>query len=162
MKILTDSTSISYLNSWTESLVEKIKKEMESQGINASGNLSNSLEYTISDMNNNGTHIVVLADNYFTYAVNGRPKGFVPTNFTDILKKWIKDKGLSVNDKEDAKFAFFISRKIKNYGSRRHRENDAVDVISPALEEMRPQLEQILENGLIAYVNDELFNRIYK
>lgn len=158
MKILTDSTSISDLNSWTESLVEKIKKEMENQGINASGNLSDSLEYRITN-ETDGTHIQVLADSYFIYGEGGRTSGKVPMNFIDILEDWVNNKGISVPSqfKSAKAFAGAIYYNIKTYGSKRHRENNPADVVGPALNEMRPKLNEILENSVVAYVNDELF-----
>ena len=156
MKIITDSKTLSDLSNWADTLIKRIQVEMENQGINASGNLSNSLEYRITD-EGDGTHIQVLADPYFIYAEGGRDKGKIPRNFTDILKQWIKDKGLSVNDKEDAQFASSIAWKIAKHGSARHRDKNPADVVGPALDEMRPKLNQILESSLVAYVNDSLF-----
>ena len=62
---------------------------MHNKNVDASGNLSSSLEYVIEN-EDDGTHIKVLANNYFIYAEGGRTAGKVPYNFTDILKQWIE------------------------------------------------------------------------
>ena len=61
MKFITDPETLSDLGDWCDALIKRIQLEMHNQGINASGNLSNSLEYTIAD-ESDGTHMRVLAD----------------------------------------------------------------------------------------------------
>lgn len=158
MKIITDSKTLSDLSNWADTLIKRIQVEMQNQGINASGNLSNSLEYRITN-ETDGTHIQVLADSYFIYGEGGRTSGKVPTNFIDILEDWVNTKGISVPSqfKNARAFAGAIYYNIKTYGSKRHRENTPADVVGPALNEMRPKLNEILENSVVAYVNDELF-----
>ena len=158
MKIITDNKTLSDLNNWADTLIKRIQVEMENQGINASGNLSNSLEYRITDKSD-GTHIQVLAAPYFVYAENGREAGKIPSNFIDILKQWIADKGLDKSDEEDRQFACSIAYKIMNKGSQRHREHKEVDVITPALDETRPKLNEILETSVVVYINDLLFGQ---
>lgn len=158
MKFITDPETLSDLGGWCDALIKRIQLEMHNQGINASGNLSNSLEYTIAD-ESDGTHIRVLADNYFLYAEKGRKSGKVPYNFISVLEDWIKAKGISVPSqfKTARQFAGAIFYKIKTYGSRRERYKDPADVAGPALDVMLPRLNGILENRVVAYINDDLF-----
>lgn len=158
IKVITDSKTLSDLNNWTDTLVKRIQVEMQNEGLNASGNLSNSLEFVITD-ESDGTHIQVLADNYFLYAEKGRKSGRTPRNFISILEEWIADKRISVPSKfaTAKQFAGAIYYVIKVYGSRRYREDDPLDVVGPVLDEMRPKLNEILENRLVTYINDSLF-----
>lgn len=157
MKISIDQYILDDLEGWLDTFVKEVQVELHNQGINASGNLSNSFEYRI-ERQSDGIHAIVEANNYLVYAEGGRTAGKVPYNFIDILKKWIRDKGLSANDREDARFAYFISKKIKQYGSRRYRDNDVADVLGDVLNKERPKLNDILENRLIVYANDALFS----
>jgi len=157
MKFVTDRQTLGKIEDWADELVQRIKVEMHNKGLDASGNLSSSLEYVIEN-EDDGTHIKVLANNYFIYAEGGRTAGKTPYNFVDILKQWIEDKGLSVNPKQDSKFAFLIARKIRQYGSKRYRENKPADVLSKPMSEMTPRLSELLENRLVLYINDELFH----
>lgn len=158
MRLISDPIILQELNDWCNAFVNRIRVEMHNQGINASGNLSNSLEYTITD-DADGTHIQVLADPYFFYAEKGRKAGKVPYRFGDILAQWVEDKGVAVPSqfKDARQFGYAIASNIRRYGSKRFRENNPVDVVGSALDEMRPKLNDILENYLITYVNDNLF-----
>ncbi len=158
MKLITDSNTIAKLNEFGSEFVGRLKAELWNQHITASGNLADSLEYVISD-ESDGTHITVLGDPYFIYAEKGRRAGKVPYSFTTILEKWIEDKGLQVPQGLSVKqFASKIAWKIKRYGSLRYRTQSPADVVEPVASEMIPRLNDILENRVMMYVNDELFN----
>lgn len=157
MKFVTDRQTLGKIGDWADELIDRIRVEMHNKNVDASGNLSSSLEYVIENEGDD-THIKVLAANYFIYAEGGRTAGKTPYNFVEILKEWISNKGLSVNQKEDARFAFLIARKIRQYGSKRYRENKQADVLSKPMSEMKPKLNEILENSIIFYINDELFH----
>lgn len=153
---IIDSNTLTKVEGWTDKLVKRIQVEMHNQGINASGRLSNSLEYTIED-----NHIKVLADNYFLYAEKGRDRGKIPYNFSTILEKWISDKGLAVPAKfQNAnQFAWAIAMRIKKYGSSKYRNpSQRQDVVGAPLNELLPELNNILQNRVVLYVNDDLFN----
>lgn len=158
IKIITDTKTLSDLNNFADKLVKRIQVEMQNERLNASGNLSNSLSYVITD-ENDGTHLQVFADNYFLYAEKGRRSGRTPRNFISILEEWIADKRITVPAKfKTAKqFAGAIYYNIKTYGSKRYRTDDPLDVVGPVLDEMKPKLNGILENGIVTYINDSLF-----
>ena len=153
---IIDNQTLTKVEGWANLLVQRIKIEMNNQGINASGRLSNSLEYVIED-----NHVKVLADNYFLYAEKGRDKGKIPHNFSTILENWISDKGLAVPSKfQNAnQFAWAIAMKIKKYGSSKYRNpSQRQDVVGAPLNELLPELNNILQNRIVFYINDSLFN----
>lgn len=144
------------IQEWLDTFVKAVKVELHNRNINATGNLSNSFEWDIEKQDGN-LHAVVTAAGYLIYAEGGRDKGKIPANFTNILEQWIKDKGLSVSPKDDRRFAFFIAKKIKNYGSRRKRDGDVADVVGDVLDREREKLNEIIDNRLVIYANDNLF-----
>lgn len=158
MRFITDANTLAALNAWSDTFVKRLQVELQNQGINASGNLSNSLEYVITN-EGDGTHIQILADPYFFYAEHGRRAGKIPYNFVDILEEWVADKGIAVPSGLTArKFASAIAWKIKRYGSLRYRTKSPADVVQPVADEMIPRLNDILENRVMYYVNDNLFS----
>ena len=153
---IIDNQTLTKVEDWANLLVQRIKIEMNNQGINASGRLSNSLEYVIED-----NHVKVLADNYFGFAEKGRTAGKVPYNFTAILEKWISDKGLAVPSKfQNAnQFAWAVNTQIRKYGSDKYRNpSKRQNVVGAPLNELLPELNKILQNRIVFYINDSLFN----
>lgn len=153
---IIDSDTLNKIEGWADKLVKRIQVEMQNQGINASGNLSNSLEYAIAD-----NHIRVLANPYMLYAEKGRDKGKIPYNFSTILETWIADKHLTVpaQYKTPNQFAWAIAMKIKKYGSSKYRNpSQRQDVVGAPLSELLPELNNIISNHVVMYVNDNLFN----
>lgn len=161
MKFVSDKQILNQLNEWAEKLVKRIQIELHNRNIDASGSLSDSLEYTIEN-EGDATHIKVLGNSYFIYSEKGRPAGKIPYNFIDILNQWIEDKGISVPSqfKNSKQFAGAIAYNIKHYGSSRHRNNNPADVVGPALDELRPELNEILSNSIVYYINDTLFDGV--
>lgn len=113
-------------------LVEDIRSEMENRNINARGNLSASLGWQIT-ADDRGLSLSIMADDYWDYAMGGRGPGKIPGNFVEILQDWIAAKGIPFNG-SIRNFAGAIAYNIKNYGSRRYRENDPADVLSGPVE----------------------------
>ena len=72
---IIDANTLNQIEGWADKLIKRIQVEMQNQGLNASGNLSNSLEYAIAD-----NHIRVLANPYMLYEEKGRDKGKIPYN----------------------------------------------------------------------------------
>lgn len=152
---IIDSDTLNKVENWADKLVKRIQVEMQNQKLNASGQLSNSLEYSID--NNN---IKVLADKYFLYSEKGRDKGKVPWNFTDILETWIADKRLVVPTKFQTprQFAWAINTKIRKYGSDKYRNpSKRQDVLEKPMSELLPELNNIIQNRVVLYINDNLF-----
>lgn len=152
---IIDNETKAKIASWADKLVQRIRVEMQNQGLNASGNLSNSLEYEVGD-----DSVRILADPYFLYAEGGRAAGKVPVNFSFIIERWIKDKGVSkpAKFKTDRDFAWSIVHNIKHYGSSKFRgDRPKDDVLSAPMDEMLPELNEIIENRMVFFVNDNLW-----
>ena len=80
------------LAEWAEGVIKKIRSNMDTKNINASGETSRSLEYKLTD-----DGIQILGAPYFAERTE---VGRTPTkhhqsfDFTSIIEQWIKDKGL--------------------------------------------------------------------
>jgi len=156
--ILTDNAKKD-INDWIAQLVADIRDNMDNAGVNASGNLRQSVR---GELTNDG-HILVRALPYFEYSEKGRLPGKIPYNFADILDKWITDKGLSVPSgfKTQKEFANTIAWKIKWHGSEKHRNPlKRVDIVGTALENNLPDLDNIVYNSVVLYVNDHLWGKL--
>ena len=134
-------------------LVEAIRRRLAEENVNASGSLSDSLEYRTTD-----TGLQIWANDYFKYAENGRPAGKVPYDFATILERWVEAKGINVPAKfKDAhQFGWAIATKIKNYGSLRHRTNTQVDLLDEPINEVLDEVTEILTKVFLQTVNDNL------
>lgn len=152
---IIDNQTKTNIEAWLDRVIGQIRTEMHNQGVNASGNLSSSLEGVVGD-----DSVQILAAPYFLYAEKGRDAGKVPRNFVDIISKWIDDKGLAIpaKYKSQRQFASAVVWKIRKYGSLRYREPDKrVDLLGDMLDKELPELNKIIENRVVLYVNDELF-----
>lgn len=123
-------------------LIEDIRSEMENQNINAGGNLSASLGWQIT-ANDKGLSLSIMADSYWDYAMGGRGPGKIPGNFVEILQDWIMAKNIPF-DGSIRNFAGAIAYNIKNYGSRRYRENDPADVLSGPVEKFLERVGDVV------------------
>lgn len=155
--VFLDTDTKKDIENWIDRVIGQIRVEMHNTGINASGNLSKSLEGRVV----NEDEIEIIADNYFLYAEKGRDKGKIPTNFADILQKWLNDKGIQTpsNFKNQRSFAFAIANKIRFYGSDRYRNpSKRVNLLGDVISRELPNLNDIIGNRVVLYVNDNLFN----
>ena len=150
-----DDYIVGKIGEWADRVVGEIRVELHNQGVDASGNLSSSIEWSID-----GDDVQILADDYFFYSEAGRTPGRIPYAFTDILETWISDKGVirPAKFKTDRQFASAIAYKIKNYGSSRYRgDRPKADLVGPVLDAELPKLNELVENRLVMYINDTLF-----
>lgn len=133
-------------------IIEAIRSKLASENINASGNLSESLESTVTDYG-----LQIWANDYMRYAEMGRPAGKIPSDFADILEQWISDKHISVpSGLTPHRFASSIAHKIRLYGSARYRNNEPVDLITDAVEKAMPDVEDKLGQVFVATINKNL------
>ena len=134
-------------------LVERIRAKIIESGVNASGNLYDSIEYQVT-----ADGLKILANGYFQYAEVGRKNGAIPRNFGDILEQWVKDKGISVPSqfKNEHEFGAAIAWKIAKEGSKRWRDKTPVDLIAEAITEADAEITDILGNYFVKTVNDNL------
>ena len=57
----------------------------------------------------------------------GRPAGPIPSNMTDILVQWSKDKGIPFDrESQRRSFAYLLGRRIEREGTLRHKHNEDI------------------------------------
>lgn len=79
----------------------------------------------------------------------GRSAGKIPYGFQDILFEWSKSKGISFPDDRQRKtFAWFLSQKIKNEGTQRHKTPVDVysTVVNDTVEKLKPAIVQAVKD----------------
>jgi hypothetical protein len=94
-----------------EFIVEKLRIELEMQGHNNTGKLSDSITYRI--VNNN---LEIRALDYAKDVNFGRDKGMKPINI-GALAEWVQQRGIAVGDLDIINVAYAIQAKIYQEGS---------------------------------------------
>ena len=148
-----DNNQIKALDQIGQKLVEAIRRKMEESGVNASGSLSESLEYVVT-----GDGLRVLALPYFQYAETGREAGAIPRDFDLILADWVRNKGITIPSQfaDEYEFGKAIAWKIAKYGSLRKRTNNPVDLLSDPLDDVIDEVSEVLGKTFIQTINDNL------
>jgi len=135
-------------------LKAEIRQNLFQENINASGNASNSLRSETTK-----TKYTLFGSDYFKYIDKGRGAGRIPGNFISILQRWIKDKGLSVSEKEDKRFAGAIAHKIKTEGSSKRRgSRTQTNVVEAAIESSLP----VLRGDIITTLKQDYKSEVLK
>lgn len=128
-----------------------IQSSMAANGINASGRTSDSFHVVEAD-----GHIMLVMGGDGTAPLAtleiGRGAGKIPYGFQDILFEWSKSKGISFPDDRQRKtFAWFLSQKIKNEGTQRHKT--PVDVYSTivhdTVEQLKPAIVKAVKDNFL-------------
>ena len=116
------------LNEFLSNVVNKAKKNLSQQGINASKSLSNSFKY-YTKVNPNSIEATIEAEDYLPFIDRGVKgvkggsslSGFRYTNKKPpvrFLQTWLKQKTGKFRQKDQKSIAFAIQNKIFNYGIR--------------------------------------------
>lgn len=126
-----------------ENLKSKIQSRMNDERRNASGRSSTSLSVQIM-----GQTGMLFGSSSFRVMETGRGPGKVPYGFFEIIRQWIKDKGISVTaipskrhstispeERGIRSLAGAIAYTIMKKGSRLHRDHKTDEIYSKALEE---------------------------
>lgn len=141
-----------------QKIADLYKHQLEEDGVNASGTLSNfTTEYEYD-----GQHFIVYFNlvDYWKYAENGRGPGRFPP--IDAIKQWIQVK--PVNPVPDARgkvpsvnqLAFLIARKIANEGTQgKHSLTKAMlsTEIDPIIENIKSILVEQIKQEIIDTIN---------
>ena len=104
------------LNDFGKGLVENYKSELAAEGINASGELGNSLKYIIDDSTKGRIEVNLELLEYWKYIENGRKAGKWPP--ISAIKRWIEVKPVLPRPMANGKLptndqlAYLIARKI--------------------------------------------------
>lgn len=138
-------------------IVELYRKQLETQGINASSTLSRTAE-TVVELNGNRLLVSLNLEPYWRYVEYGRKAGKMPP--IDTIAEWIKVKPIvpePVNGKvpDTRQLAFLIARKIGREGLQGRKPltniiySDAVEsIIQDIKTEIQKQLSQAVLGDL--------------
>lgn len=142
---------------------DKIRGNMDAQGVNASGRTSASIRVEPYE---GGVKLVGGTDSDHTIQDSpgiygndtapiptlelGRKEGGVPRGFYYIIREWTREKGINFeSETERNTFAYFVSRKIANEGSQRYREpSKRKDIYSTPVEEATAKINAILQESI--------------
>lgn len=143
------------IKEWGENVINKIKENLDSTGTTASGKTKDSLELVMTD---NGFQIV--GRQYFRSVEEGRPSGGIPYNMTDIIRKWMSDKGIEnqfgKTESEKRSAAYLIGQYIKNNGTKLYREGGRDDIYTNVITEELPVLFDEIEGRVLETIIEEL------
>lgn len=145
-----------------ERLRQKIIAQHIAAGQKASGRTAASLRVEVEPQ-----HGVLFGRTAFGTLETGRKPGKVPAKFTDIIKQWMRDKGISgtpipyktdrphkytEQERGDNTLAYFIARKIKNSGTSLYRQGGRADIYSNAI----PEATRRILDRLVKLVSENI------
>lgn len=111
-----------------EEAKQRIQDNMAAKDINASGRTSRSFRV---ERYNGGVRLVMGGTGEPTAPLEtlevGRPAGPIPSNMTDILVQWSRDKGIHFDrESQRRSFAYLLGRRIEREGTLRHKHNEDI------------------------------------
>jgi hypothetical protein len=111
-----------------EEAKQRIQDNMAAKDINASGRTSRSFRV---ERYNGGVLLVMGGTGEPTAPLEtlevGRPAGPIPSNMTDILVQWSRDKGIPFDrESQRRSFAYLLGRRIEREGTLRHKHNEDI------------------------------------
>ena len=111
-----------------EEAKQRIQDNMAAKDINASGRTSRSFRV---ERYNGGVRLVMGGTGEPTAPLEtlevGRPAGPIPSNMTDILVQWSRDKGIPFDrESQRRSFAYLLGRRIEREGTLRHKHNEDI------------------------------------
>lgn len=133
------------LSEWAENVIGKIQSNLDSTGTTASGKTKQSLRYEV-ETDEYGGKLTIYGRQYFQSVEEGRPAGKIPYKFQDIIRQWMRDKGIEsqFGEKEWQKrnAAYLIAQKIKDSGTMLYRDGGRLDIYSNVFDEELPKLKE--------------------
>ena len=141
-----------------EEIKEAYKDRLETEGINASGKLSNSVKAQVS-VNGSVYEIVLQLEDYWKYIEKGRPS--TQNNGNGELRRaileWIRVKPIipqPYNGKlpTEEQLAYLISRKIHRYGY------EGKQPLHHTLEDMKDRIYEEIEQALAKDISIDVYN----
>lgn len=111
-----------------EEAKQRIQDNMAAKDINASGRTSRSFRV---ERYNGGVRLVMGGTGEPTAPLEtlevGRPAGPIPSNITDILVQWSRDKGIPFDrESQRRSFAYLLGRRIEREGTLRNKHNEDI------------------------------------
>lgn len=114
-----------------------IAQRMAALGRMSSGHSVASLQIDVKDSKGN-----LSGDKQWETMQRGRRPGKVPSNFREIIKNWVRQKGISVQPKEGQSpkqaiesFSYLVTRNIMQNGTKLYRDKGYNDIYDTLLEE---------------------------
>lgn len=140
-----------------ESIVTELKDAIKNKpvtkygAVNASGKLYDSIRYEVV---NNGETLLIYAEDYIYYLVNGRKPGEMPPK--DKIREWIDVKGLQPEGISKDSLAYLIARKIANEGTEIYKQGGST-LLSDIINTMRvEEIRNSLQTELVNMIKSEL------
>lgn len=135
-----------------QDLQTRIADNIVKKGRNASGRTIESMHIDKGDKS-----ITLFGRKAFGTLETGRGPGNVPKGFYGIIKQWVIDKGLFFStDRERNSFAYLVSRKIANEGTKLYRNGGDADIYSKEI----PKTISSIKNRLGIMMKAEVVNSI--
>lgn len=135
-----------------QDLQTRIADNIVKKGRNASGRTIESMHIDKGDKS-----ITLFGRKAFGTLETGRGPGNVPKGFYGIIKQWVIDKELSFStDRERNSFAYLVSRKIANEGTKLYRNGGDSDIYSKEI----PKTISSIKNRLGIMMKVEVVNSI--
>lgn len=114
-----------------------IAQRMATMGRMSSGRSVASLQIDVKDSKGN-----LSGDKQWETMQRGRRPGKVPSNFREIIKNWVRQKGISIQPKEGQSqkqaiesFSYLVTRNIMQNGTKLYRDKGYNDIYDTLLEE---------------------------
>nr|DAO00058.1 MAG TPA: hypothetical protein [Caudoviricetes sp.] len=140
-----------------------ISQRMTALGRNASGSSVASLDVNVSG--NNG---ILFGGKQWETMQHGRGPGKVPSNFREVIKNWVRAKGINIKPKgkqtqEQAieSFSYLVTRNIMQKGTKLYRYkgyNDIYDtLLKEEIEKLSDDISTVFELEVNS-INDKYIN----
>lgn len=139
--------------------VMRVRELLETLGINAFGNLSNSVNYIVTESDLMDT-LTIKADSYFTSALIGRRENQTNSGgLFSAIQEWVKlgKYGIDPNDKG---IAYAITKTIAKSGSYKFRNKQIAEANKQALNELLDIFVNDLNESLLSFESTQIKERI--
>lgn len=111
------------LTEFGQQSVDWLREKHLEAGQKASGNTYDSFKFEVKQDDEAFTLNITGADTV-QWLESGRGRGGIPRNWTEIMTKWISDKGISgqfKSEQEKKSFIYLVGRKISQEGNLQYR-----------------------------------------
>ena len=139
--------------------VMRVRELLETLGINAFGNLSNSVNYIVTETETIES-LTIRADSYFTSALIGRGENKTNSGgLYEAIKEWVKlgKYGIDPNDKG---IAYAITKTIAKSGSYKFRNQQIAEQNKKALNDLLDIFVNDLNEQLLSFESTQIKERI--
>ena len=141
-----------------ERLLEELKQNIISRHVSAGQVVSGKTKAGFEVKTISAFRGQLLGYTYSGVLERGRRAGRIPKNFTAIIAKWAAVKGITfASDRDRARFAYFVAKKIKEQGTMMYRQKREEDVFTTAT----LRFEDMLSIEIGALFENEVKNKVF-